>query len=67
MPVHPIHSKATKKTIGELNLPKDATIGGIIRNDEGLIAFPAFQIEANDKVVIFALPNAIEKTLDYFN
>jgi trk system potassium uptake protein TrkA len=61
------NSKATKKTIGELNLPKDATIGGIIRNDEGLIAFPAFQIEANDKVVIFALPNAIEKTLDYFN
>lgn len=61
------NSKATQKTIGELKLPSDAIIGGIIRNDEGLIAYPAFQIEANDKVVIFALPDSIKKTLAYFN
>jgi trk system potassium uptake protein TrkA len=61
------NSKATQKTIGELKLPNDAVIGGIIRNDEGVIAYPAFQIEANDKVVIFALPNSIKKTLAYFN
>ena len=60
-------SKATQKTIGELKLPNDAVIGGIIRKNEGVIAYPAFQIEANDKVVIFALPNSIKKTLAYFN
>ena len=60
-------SKATQKTIGELKLPNDAVIGGIIRKDEGVIAYPAFQIEANDKVVIFALPNSMKKTLAYFN
>ena len=50
-----------------MKLPNDAIIGGIIRNDEGIIAYPAFQIEANDKVVIFALPDSIKKTLAYFN
>lgn len=61
------NSKVTQKTIGELKLPNDAVIGGIIRNDEGIIAYPAFQIDANDKVVIFALPDSIKKTLAYFN
>ena len=61
------NSKVTEKTIGELKLPIDSIIGGIIRNDEGIIAYPAFQIEANDKVVIFALPDSIKKTLAYFN
>ena len=61
------NSKVTEKTIGDLKLPNDAIIGGIIRNDEGIIAYPAFQIEADDKVVIFALPDSIKKTLAYFN
>ena len=61
------NSKVTQKTIGELKLPNDAVIGGIIRNDEGIIAYPAFQIDANDKVVIFALPDSIKKTLAHFN
>ena len=61
------NSKVTQKTIGELKLPNDAVIGGIIRNDEGIIAYPAFQIDANDKVVIFALPDSIKKNLAYFN
>ena len=61
------NSKVTQKTIGELKLPNDAVIGGIIRNDEGIIAYPAFQINANDKVVIFALPDSIKKTLAHFN
>ena len=54
-------------SIGHLQLPKDATIGGIIRNDEAWIAEPDFQIEAYDKVVIFALPESIKKTLEFFS
>ncbi len=60
------NSKATKVKIGDINLPKDATVGGIIRNNVGWIAEPDFQILANDKVVVFALPNSIEKTLNQF-
>ena len=61
------NAKATKMSIGHLQLPKDATIGGIIRNDEAWIAEPDFQIEAYDKVVIFALPESIKKTLEFFS
>lgn len=60
------NAKATKVKIGDINLPKDATVGGIIRNNEGWIAEPNFQILANDKVVVFALPHSIEKTLNQF-
>jgi trk system potassium uptake protein TrkA len=61
------NAKATKVPIGEMQLPKDATIGGIIRNNGAWIAEPDFQIMANDKVVIFALPSCIKKTLEHFS
>jgi trk system potassium uptake protein TrkA len=61
------NSKATKKTIGNLSLPKDSKVGGIIRNGEAWIASDGFQIEAGDKVVIFALPDSIKQTLEIFS
>lgn len=59
-------SKATKQPIKELRIPKDAIIGGIIRKDTAWISRPDFQINAEDKVVIYALPSAIKKTLELF-
>lgn len=55
------HSPVTKKPIRNLNMPRGAIIGGIIRGDESFIAVGDFQIEEGDKVVVFSLPEAIHK------
>lgn len=59
-------SKITKKKLKDINLPKEANIGGIIRNDEAIIAKGDDQIQAGDKVVVFTLPTAIRKIEKYF-
>jgi trk system potassium uptake protein TrkA len=61
------NSMATKNIIGNLSLPQDAIVGGIIRNSDAWIASDSFQIEAGDKVVIFALPDSIKRTLEIFS
>lgn len=54
-------SKITKAPIKKVGTPPGSLIGGIIRNGEGFIATGDFQIEAGDKVVVFAIPEAIHK------
>jgi len=54
-------SPVTKKPIMELRMPEGALIGGIIRGDESYIAVGSFQIQENDKVVVFALPGISSK------
>ncbi len=51
-------SPITKKLIRKLNFPKQAIIGGVIRDNEGYIAQGDMQIQPGDKVVVFALPEA---------
>ena len=60
-------SKVTKKPISQLQMPDGAIIGGIIRGDESYIALGSFQIKADDRVVIFALPGATQKVEKMFN
>ena len=61
------NSKITKKQVKDLNLPKDMTLGGLIRNGIPQIINGDTQIEANDHVVVFCLDTAIRKIEDYFN
>ena len=61
------HSPITKKSIMHMNMPKGAIIGGIIRGEESFIAVGDFQVEENDKVVVFSLPEAIHKVDRLFN
>lgn len=49
------------KFIRELRIPKEATIGGVIRNKEGIVALGGFQIAEGDKIVVCCLPRAIPK------
>ena len=37
----------------DINLPKGVTIGGLVRNGEGMLVSGNTQIEAGDSVVIF--------------
>ncbi len=59
-------SKATKKQIKELKLPKGSIIGGIVRNKSGYIATDAFQIEPDDNIIVFALPEAYHNVQKFF-
>jgi len=60
-------SPATKAPIKDLPFPKDAMIGGIVRGDEAFIAVGNFEIKAYDRVVVFALPDAISNIGKLFN
>ncbi|MDR4988242.1 MAG: Trk system potassium transporter TrkA [Bacteroidales bacterium] len=51
-------SLITRKPIKKLNFPKQAIIGGFIRDNKGFIAKGDMQIQDGDKVVVFALPDA---------
>ena len=60
-------SKITKRKIRDLNFPRNAIIGGIIRDDQGIIPLGGFQIQNNDKVVVCCLPDTIHKVEKFFN
>lgn len=55
-------SPITRKPIFRSRFPEKAIIGGIIRNQKGFIATGDMQVKANDKVVVFALPQAFHAT-----
>ncbi|PID89451.1 MAG: Trk system potassium transporter TrkA [Bacteroidia bacterium] len=59
-------AKITKKPLKEINFPKGAIIGGVIRGRSSFIATGDCHIRAEDKVVIFTLPQAIDKVVDFF-
>ncbi|MEX0272770.1 MAG: TrkA C-terminal domain-containing protein, partial [Flavobacteriaceae bacterium] len=54
-------SKVTEKPIRELNFPKSATIGGVVRDGKGIIALGGFLIQSGDRVVVCCLPDEIPK------
>jgi len=59
-------SKICNKIIRELNFPKSAIIGGIIRNEEAIIALGGFKVEAGDRVVVCSLPRSLKKVESFF-
>jgi trk system potassium uptake protein TrkA len=61
------NSPVTKGKIKDINFPKDAIIGGVVRGDSSHIANGTTEIKAYDRVVVFALPSAINKVGKFFN
>ena len=61
------NSPATKQPISDMGLPEDVIIGGIVRGDRVFIATGSMQINAYDRVVVFAMPSAIGDIGYYFN
>ncbi|RRQ47821.1 Trk system potassium transporter TrkA [Maribacter algicola] len=55
------NSKVTGSTIRDLNFPKNATIGGVVRDGEGIIALGGFMIKEGDRVVVCCHPEQIPK------
>ncbi|MCD4795465.1 MAG: Trk system potassium transporter TrkA [Bacteroidales bacterium] len=63
----PKGAKITKKELKDTKFPKKAIIGGVIRNNEVFIAKGDTHIQFGDKVVLFALPEAIDKVSKFFS
>ena len=59
-------SKIIEKPIRDLNFPKDAVIGGIIRGKAGHIATGDTRIQPGDRVVVFAMPSIISEVSAFF-
>lgn len=59
-------SHITQSNLAKLELPKGTIIGGFIRNDEGHIGVGDSKINAGDKVVVFSLPDVVEKLEKFF-
>jgi trk system potassium uptake protein TrkA len=55
------NSRVTGSVIRELDFPKSATIGGVVRNGEGIIALGGFKIQEGDRVVVCCLPDVIPR------
>ncbi|MEG0947812.1 MAG: Trk system potassium transporter TrkA [Bacteroidales bacterium] len=60
-------SRITQLPVKELSLPKDLTIGGLIRNGVGLMVNGNTQIMPYDHVLVFCLDTAIRKIEKLFN
>ena len=56
----------TKKALKDMNFPKNAIIGGVIRGNEGIIAVGDTQIQSYDRVAVFALPEAVKEVDRFF-
>ncbi|MEL4309012.1 Trk system potassium transporter TrkA [Joostella sp. CR20] len=59
-------SNVTGKVIKDIDFPRSAIIGGVIRNGEGVIALGDFEIKAGDRVVVCCLPRSISKVEKLF-
>lgn len=59
-------SKIVKKPIHKIDFPEGCVIGGILRNGSIEIATGQSQVSPNDRVIIFCLPEAIDKVTSLF-
>lgn len=59
-------SKVTKKAVKDLGLPFGVTIGGLVRNDQGILVNGNTRIEAGDSVMVFCHEQNLKKLEKYF-
>jgi len=60
-------SRITRHQVKDLGLPKGITIGGLIRDGEGIMVNGDMQIQTGDHVVVFCIGNMIKKAEKFFN
>lgn len=59
-------TKITKVPLKDMGFPRNAIIGGIIRGNDSFIAVGDTQIQAYDRVAVFALPEAVKEVDKFF-
>lgn len=60
-------AKVTLKPVKDLGLPYGVTIGGLVRNGEGILVSGNTQIEAGDSVMVFCHNTNMKKIENLFN
>ncbi|MGI6232459.1 MAG: Trk system potassium transporter TrkA [Prevotella sp.] len=60
-------SKVTRKPVKDLGLPNGMTIGGLVRNNVGMLVSGGTQIMAGDSVVVFCHEVNMKKIEKFFN
>ena len=60
-------ARITRAQIKDITLPKGVTIGGLVRNGEGVLVTGTTEIQAGDHVVVFCLASMIKRIEKYFN
>ena len=60
-------SKITRGPVKDLNLSRDMTIAGLVRDGEGMLVTGNTVIQAGDHVVVFCLAGALHKIERLFN
>ena len=60
-------SKITRGAVKDLNLSRDMTIAGLVREGKGMLVTGNTHIQAGDHVVIFCLTGALHKVEKLFN
>lgn len=58
---------ATRKPLGQLDMPEGATVGGVIRGRETILPNRELQLKQGDKVVVFTLPKAMSTVAKLFD
>ncbi len=61
------NSKITTKQLRDLNFPRDAIIGGVIRNRKGYAATGESRFIPGDRVVVLSTPECIRTIGEFFN
>ena len=59
-------SNICNKQIKDVEFPRSAIIGGVIRDGEGLIALGSFKIQEGDYIVVCCLPRSIKQVEQLF-
>ena len=62
----PAGAKITKAPLHKLNFPKGAIVGGGTRGGKPFIATGDTHIQADDRIVVFTLPEALDKMTKFF-
>ena len=60
-------SKVANSKIKDLDFPRSAIIGGVIKQGKGIIALGDYTILPDDRVVVCCLPEALEKVESLFS
>lgn len=59
-------SEVCDQFIRDIDFPRSAIIGGVVRDGEGMIALGDFQIISGDRIVVCSLPQSIKKVEKLF-
>jgi len=60
-------SKVANLKVKDIDFPRTAIIGGVIKEGKGIIALGDYIILPDDRVVVCCLPEAVEKVESLFS